>query len=246
MEVNLNTEKCFICNKGDNLTKSPLHCGKSFYHQTCINEYCEQKKAIICPECKKNITNKFVQENTFTWNPNCGCKCSEGMKDCLWFMSGAIALCANFVLSFWVYSILPEPSHYVVGRLVGMCFIGLAAIVANGIITACTCSSNVNEAFIGMTLAIPLTYNFILAPFVLLMMGCASLNNPSSMSPHTVGYTYWILQSIVIAWCTLQFGIMVLILLSRGVSALIENCGCFGQIYEKKTTYHFNDGCDVV
>ena len=142
---------------------------------------------------------------------------------------------------------LPEPSHYVTGRLVAICFIGSASVIANGIITTITYKSRWDyDTLIGITWALPTIYNLILAPFVLLMMSCASLNNPNSLSPHTVGYTYWILQSIVIAWCTLQFGIMVLILLSRGVSALIENCGCFGQIYEKKTTYHFNDGCDVV
>ena len=125
MSSNLSAEKCFVCNKPDNLTKSPLHCGKSFYHQMCINEYCEKKKAIICPECKKNITNKFVKDETFIWNPACGFKCDESLKGFLCFSLVIILFLSNIFFSFYTYSILPEPSYYVLGRLIAMFFLGI-------------------------------------------------------------------------------------------------------------------------
>lgn len=238
------TEKCFICKKDGNLTKSPLHCGKSYYHQTCINEYCEKKKAIICPECKKNITNKFIKNSTSIWDPSCGCVCSNKLKSGCCTLIVILLFLSNIFFAFWTYSILPEPSHYVVGRLVAMFFISLASIVASWFITLFVINPNNESEQICTTILA--TFEFIFGPLILLLMSLTSLGNEDLISAHTVGYTYWIMQSCVIAAATLQFGVVVLVLLCKGVILLIENCGCFGHCYKKETTYNFNDGHNIV
>ena len=239
------TEKCFICKKDGNLTKSPLHCGKSYYHQTCINEYCEKKKAIICPECKKNITNKFIINSTSTLDPSCGCKCSDSLKSGIFTLILILLFLSNIFFAFWTYSILPEPSHYVVGRLVAMFFISLASIIAAGWVAAAfTLGPNTYSGQMGTFILV--IYDFIFGPLILLLMSLTSLSNENLISAHTVGYTYWIMQSCVIAAATLQFGIAILVLLCRGVILLIENCGCFGHCFKKETTYNFNDGHNIV
>ena len=51
---------CFICLKDKNLKCADICCKVKEFHDECLSAYCSKSDKILCPDCKKNITDKFV------------------------------------------------------------------------------------------------------------------------------------------------------------------------------------------
>lgn len=52
------TERCFICLDSNNLKYAEICCGKTYFHEKCLETYCK-KNGPVCNICKSDISDKF-------------------------------------------------------------------------------------------------------------------------------------------------------------------------------------------
>ena len=239
MSVNINKEVCFLCKHENNLTKNPIHCAKTFYHQSCINTYCEQGRIINCPVCKQNISDQFKKNKSFQWNCVCNWTWNDSYNEPCYVIAMILLMASNIFFSFWTYSILPQHPYYTIGMLVLMFMISLGfmlgGVAFNAIIETINLCINdweygfetehpsivkfINGYYMGIA-----TYNIIVAPFVLLLMSCISLGKPDLLSTYDVGHAYYIMSYISIGAVLLEVGILFLIPIGVVIFGCVGSC----------------------
>ena len=102
----LNKNICFICSKSNNLVSADICCKVLQFHTVCMNEYCSKSNIIMCPTCKKDITDKFsttsvrVTQRIINWGN-------------VLFYGGIISFIAFIVAGFTMYAQLKPHSGFI-------------------------------------------------------------------------------------------------------------------------------------